>query len=307
MAITIDKRSKRCISYSEFAEYLTENIDMTDDNSVLEAAESLSAFGNNKEFALELLNKEVAQAALAGQTAFVSHHSLIVGRGVSKRGGRGFAVRMNFWPTLAETSLLKSHRSNVEHTYSYSYPHDHNFTLLTTGIHGPGYETELYERPIDRPLIPGEKAGLKFLEKTRLSEGRVIFFRKSQDVHIQIPPEQLSISLNLLPEQHSDANTEQYCFDVHNDVTTDYILGSGITGRVTLVRTMAEMGIKEAVPVLFDILSGNEVARVRLAALNALIKLAPDDTEYFYSTAGRFDANMVKNASSLSLHGEMHV
>jgi hypothetical protein len=46
---------------------------------------------------------------------------------------------------------------------------------------------------------------------------------------------------------------------------------------------------------------------VRLAALNARIKLAPDATEYFHSTAGRFDASMVKNASSLSLHGETHV
>ncbi|WP_373986699.1 HEAT repeat domain-containing protein [Duganella sp. BuS-21] len=296
MAITIDTRSSRNICYEEFADFLTENIDMTDDDAVLEASESLSAFGNNKKFALEVLNREVVRTSQSAQSSFISHHSIVLGRGKPKRGGIGFAIRMNFWPTLAETSLLQHHRTSVEHTYSYGYPHDHNFTLLTVGFLGPGYETEIYQRDLSRNLEIGRPAGLKFLERTKLKEGRIIFFRKSEDIHIQIPPESISMSLNLLPEQRADANTEQYVFDVKNDITQDYILGSGITGRVTLIETVAAMGMHEAVPMLADILCGNEVPRVRLAALQALVCLEPKEAEYFYGVASRDSDPVVRQA-----------
>lgn len=296
MAITIDSGSKRCISYDEFSDYLINNIDMRDDESVISAAESLCAFNNNKRFALDLLHRELCLDPLAESSAFVSHHSMIIGRGIPKCGGTGFAIRLNLWPVVGNSQLLQEHKSSVEHTYSYEYPHDHNFMLLTAGFLGPGYQTAIYERELDPEPMVGAPARLKFLERTQLTEGRVIFFRKSKDVHIQMPPTSLSMSLNLLPEQENDGNTEQYYFNVKDNLTQDFITGSRISGRVLLIRTIAELQVGDAVPLLFDIAEGNKVPRVRLEAMRALQLLAPSERNHIALVAARDTDTTVKAA-----------
>lgn len=295
MAIHIDVTSTRTISYEEYAEYLTEYVDMRDDAAVIASAEWLSALNNNKSLLLDILNRELTLDNYSPDSLFVSHHSLVIGRGVPKRGGVGFTVRLNIWPTLPATALTEAHKDRVEQSFSYGYPHDHSFTLLTAGFFGPGYETDIYEHDPDACIgKPDEPVALRFLERARLAENDILFFRKSNDIHVQIPPQSISVSLNLLPEQASDGLTEQFVFDLERRRISGYIAGSRVSGRVAIVEAPGYFGIEESIPTLVDILASSPNARVRSAALSSLLRLDKANRERFISIASNDKSRFVR-------------
>lgn len=98
---------------------------------------------------------------------------------------------------------------------SYSVPHNHDFSFMTVGYSGPGYETDIYEYagdPYDGE--PGDAAHLTFLERTRLSPGKVMIYRKSSDAHVQFYPAEMSVSLNIIRVAPNDALRALYAFDL---------------------------------------------------------------------------------------------
>lgn len=107
---------------------------------------------------------------------------------------------------------------NGEEIFFYEDPHDHNFSLLTLGYEGPGYETVLFEYDHENVVGQvGEAVEVRFLERTRLSRGRVMFYRDSKDIHVQFPSEDFSISINIIvPNMKMN---RQYSFDM--DLSTD--------------------------------------------------------------------------------------
>ncbi len=105
-----------------------------------------------------------------------------------------------------------------EEIFFYEDPHDHNFALLTLGYEGPGYETVLFE--YDHQNVAGyvgEVVDVRFLERTRLLRGRVMFYRGSKDIHVQFPSEEFSISINIVAPNIQ--MNRQYSFDM--DLTPD--------------------------------------------------------------------------------------
>lgn len=100
-----------------------------------------------------------------------------------------------------------------EEIFFYEDPHDHNFSLLTLGYEGPGYETVLFEYDHEKVVGDvGEAVDVRFLERTRLARGRVMFYRDSKDIHVQFPSEDFSISINVIvPNMKMN---RQYSFDM---------------------------------------------------------------------------------------------
>lgn len=41
---------------------------------------------------------------------------------------------------------------------------------------------------------------IRFVERSNLAEGRMMLYRAHRDVHSQLPPESLSVSLNIMDE-----------------------------------------------------------------------------------------------------------
>ena len=151
-------------------------------------------------------------------------------------------------------------------------PHDHNFDFMTVGYHGSGYRTEIYEYDYDRVCgYPGEKIDLRFLENTRLGRGKVMFYRKSKDVHIQHPPESLSISLNLMlrcPNQHT---RQQYEFDIEQSRIKNFLSGD-ISLRVSIIEMAAELGGVASLEILDEISRKHACERSRKAAFTGLLR-----------------------------------
>jgi hypothetical protein len=146
-------------------------------------------------------------------------------------------------------------------------PHDHNFSFLTAGYWGPGYVSDYYDYDAERvDGRLGEALNLTFVERSALSEGRMMLYRAHRDIHSQFPPERLSISLNIMDEGEHVPWRDQYIVDLKQ---------STIAKRPTL--TSGEMLLRCAVH-LTD--NGKDVAeqfarmhpvpRVRANALAAL-------------------------------------
>src|SRR3546814_8782480 len=89
--------------------------------------------------------------------------------------------------------------------FFYGKAHDHNFSFLTVGYMGPGYWSEYYEYDYANVAgYVGEKVNLRYIEKSKLDEGKVMLYRIHRDVHLQLPADEMSVSLNIMrSEEHT--------------------------------------------------------------------------------------------------------
>lgn len=147
----------------------------------------------------------------------------------------GFGIRANVWPTLRRSTPYMDQEALL---YAYDLPHNHDFTFLTIGHFGAGYETDLYE--VDHTTITGaagQKVELKNYSRQQLSEGRVLAFSSYSDLHTQFPPQELSVSINLIIVE-SGKTGEQVFFDTANSTVVGAI-DEGTVGRLKLTLDLA--------------------------------------------------------------------
>lgn len=128
-----------------------------------------------------------------------------------------YDVRVNFWPTNSEFNI---NDNSVAEFFAYNFAHDHNFDLITTGYTNNGYITDIYNYTYDNYDI-GEQVPLNFDGTYELTKGRIMLYESSKDIHIQFPPKELAISINILPKQK--AKNLQYSFDVDKNIIKSII------------------------------------------------------------------------------------
>ncbi|MDK1310770.1 hypothetical protein [Pseudoalteromonas ardens] len=93
-----------------------------------------------------------------------------------------------------------------ENLFAYGLCHDHNFELLTLGLSGTGYTTHMYEyQHKGSPYKEGEEIDIHFNGDFILDEGCVLYMDKSRDLHSQSPPDELSMSLNIIVDRGEKA------------------------------------------------------------------------------------------------------
>ncbi|MEC8178091.1 MAG: transposase, partial [Pseudomonadota bacterium] len=83
----------------------------------------------------------------------------------------GYFLRANIWPARGDPALQASGAAS----FVYGLPHDHNFDFLTVGYFGPGYVSDYGE--YDYASVSGEAGeavDLRCVERSQLSEGRVL-------------------------------------------------------------------------------------------------------------------------------------
>ncbi|MDX2211274.1 MAG: transposase [Sphingopyxis sp.] len=200
------------------------------------------------------------------------------------RSGQRFFLRANLWPAARDYAYATSGPA----AFSYEVPHDHNFSFLTVGHLGPGYISDYYE--YDAEGVDGrldESLNLTFVERSALGEGKVMLYRAHRDIHSQLPPESLSISLNIMEEGEHVPWRDQYIVDLERGT---------IVKRPTLSQT--EMLLRcavhfcaEGIDLADQFAAHHPVPRVRANAIAALAAVAEGDTRAATLERGLRDAD----------------
>ncbi len=195
-------------SLQDCVDALAENgFEPHDPQSVEAAAGSLRKLGNNREFLGDLLirqlesqyREDVIESGYGPQAILLSPLS------------NGVFLRANIWPSEQD----HCYQASGAKTFVYGVPHDHNFSFLTVGYLGPGYTSDYYEYPYqDVAGYAGEACDLKFIERGALHEGKLMLYRAHRDIHSQIPPDSLSVSINVMKVETAQSWYDQYGFDL---------------------------------------------------------------------------------------------
>lgn len=203
----IDNPTRQCCTLPECIEALAQiEFNPRDRASTHEVAMWLRRLTNNRTFLADLLVDRLSGRAPNDLDSGYGPQAIVL----SPLRGNMF-LRANIWP--AETDLC--FRNSGAKSFVYGVPHDHNFSFLTSGYVGPGYRSDYYE--YDYGCVAGhegEKVPLRFASRSGLSEGKLMLYRAHVDVHSQLPPESLSVSLNVMHVDPAQCWYNQYGFDL---------------------------------------------------------------------------------------------
>ncbi|MFB9311495.1 hypothetical protein [Nocardioides plantarum] len=270
MAYTLDADVSGSIDIDEYIDFVTRTVDLNDEDSILESASMLKALSNNSEFIATRFNDELLAWSEFQTGNGYSSQTLMLGQ------GEKFAVRANMWvPTGADRDIWDWE----SHLYAYSRPHDHNFSFMTVGYFGPGYETSIYEYD-PRAVVgtAGETVDLEFLEDTSLPAGKVMFYRASRDIHVQAPPPAFSMSINLMIVSADFGSRDQYWFDLESQKVTGHVQTPAASQM--LMCHLARWFASDSTMDTLDHLTERAInPRVRLAALDSLAAMQPGERE----------------------------
>ncbi len=236
-----------------------DGFDPLEEESLLSAAHWLRKLGNNRSFLADAVIAELKDHAHGGEDASAYGAQVITLSPL----GHDFFIRANFWPSRDEYA----YRASGDAAFAYELPHDHNFDFLTVGYFGPGYSSDYYEFDYEAvDGVIGEKATLRFVERSTLDPGKLMHYRAHRDVHSQLPPESLSVSLNIMHAGGAQGWLDQYRFDVEKDEISG-IISAG--GSEIFLRLAVGLENPEALD-LADTFARNHVSeRMRLVALEA--------------------------------------
>lgn len=238
--------------------------DARDGGSVDHAAACLRQLGNDPDFLGDLILGQLRDRHREGpgSSAYGAQSIMLSGP------ENGFFLRANIWPAPGDHAFRASGASS----FVYGMPHDHNFDFLTLGYFGPGYASDYFE--FDYQAVSGwqgEAAGLRFIERSTLSPGKLMFYRAHLDVHSQLPPESMSVSLNVMGIDAAQGWHDQYRFDPASDTITAIL---NPTSTETFLRLAVGLGGAEAQDLAEHFAQNHPSDRMRLASYEARALLA---------------------------------
>lgn len=270
MSEIIDLQSDEALELDEFYSYIAGNVRPGDQDSMLEHAWALRALANNRDFLLSAYHDEL-KAYFRGERS--NEHQP---QSLPLKSSGDFFVRANIWLPIEVGKRTEEFEKRL---YAFELPHDHNFSFLTVGYFGPGYETDIYTYQHDACVgYLNEEVECDFQGRYRLSPGRIIHFKSGRDVHVQYVPDEICVSLNLLSRNPKSDWQQQYIFDVQNK---RLIGGAGdvLSNRLFLVEVAGTLGNDETVGLLHDLVHSFPCAKTKAIAIQSLDKLAHIEAE----------------------------
>ena len=290
----IDPPAGPALDLAEVTARLDESgVDLSDETSVARCAALLAGLGRNRDF---LADRVIAalKASYADQLEINRYSAQVF---ILHRGARGFYLRANLWPAATDAVTAASGPA----AFSYGVPHDHNFSFLTAGYFGPGYVSDYYDydpEAVDGRL--GEPLNLSFAGRSQLGEGKMMLYRAHRDIHSQLPPESLSVSLNIMDEGDHVPWRDQYIVDLE---------AGTIARRPTL--TSGELLLRCAVHLTANgrdiadhFARAHPVPRVRANALAALAAVAADPRAILERGMADADARVRDDCARWLAHGQ---
>lgn len=250
------------ISIEEFVEHVSCAIDVHDHDSLASAASAFTKLANDPELVTRHINKKIA--ALYSRTPIPN----LGPQSINLGSGKDFYVRANIWTPFQANS---SFSALEERLYSYRLAHDHNFTFMTVGYFGDGYETDLYVYDASRVEgFVGESVDLEFVGRTSLPRGKTMIYREKCDIHVQHPPKELSISLNVIVIGECAQTQDQYLFDVAQKSIAELPNFATVHKRASVVHLAGSLAGPETLDILGALASSAPCRRIRQAAIHAV-------------------------------------
>lgn len=248
-------------------------VDARDEDAFASWGPLLARLGRNRDFLADLAIAELKTRCAAQHAGNGYGAQVFLLRPPNGR----YVLRANFWPARADSATRRSGPA----AFFYDLPHDHNFPFLTYGYLGPGYWSDYYEYDA-APLtgLPGEQAGLRFVERARLEPGRLMLYRMRRDVHVQLPPDSMSVSLNILGADPAQPWLDQYRFDIGRGTIAE---GLTVTAAEALVDVAVHVG--NGLDLAERFARHHPCARMRVTALDALVSALPDEAPMLLSRA----------------------
>jgi len=243
-----------------------EGFDPADEESFAAAGPLLKRLANNRGFLADLAIAELKDRCTR-QSLENRYSSQVL---MLHRASEKYFIRANFWPSPRD-SLFKASGASP---FFYHIPHDHNFSFLTVGYLGPGYWSEYYEYDFDRVAgLPGEKVELRFVEKAKLDQGKVMLYRAHRDVHDQLPADDLSVSINIMHATPCLPFLDQYRFDVKKCEIVSILNRSATEALLALAANHDGGNARDLVE---SFAAGHPCERIRFAALRELAAAEPN-------------------------------
>ena len=273
MPLVIDNPAAESCSLAECTAALGElGFDAEDPASTAAAAAWLRRLANNREFLGEMLVERLAEARDDGIASGYGPQAIVLSRPQSNRPNAAF-LRAAIWPSPRDHVFQTSGAAS----FVYGAPHDHNFDFLTVGYCGPGYASDYYEYDYQGVAgYPGEDAALRFVERSTLSPGKLMLYRRHVDVHSQLPPESLSVSLNVMRLDPAQGWFDQYGFDLEAGTVARWL--NPLAGEAFL-RVAVASGADSAQDYAEWVGARHPSERMRLASFEARAGMLDDPAE----------------------------
>ena len=256
----IDADTDEKLELAELVEMLeTGDFDAQDEDNFASWGIQLKKLANDRSFLADMMIAELKQRCEGQVRDNLYGPSVVMLHGRSTR----FMMRANFWPALNDSVV----RHSGPDPFFYGVPHDHNFSFLTVGYLGPGYWSDYYEYDYGSVVgYPGESVNLRFVEKSRLEQGKVMLYRAHRDIHLQLPADAMSVSLNILERSPSSAFRDQYHFDLERSQIAGIMTRTSLEPMLALT---AHYGGEDGEDLLRSFAAAHPSDRVRWAALRA--------------------------------------
>jgi hypothetical protein len=235
-----------------------------DEGSVMAAARVLRQLGNNADFLGDIILEELkSRHEDAQDDNAYGPQAILLGR-----AGRDCLLRANLWPSADEPMM----RASGSAAFGYGLPHDHIFDFLTLGYFGPGYWSDCYEADYGTIAgYAGEPVALRAMGRHRLAPGRLQFYRAHVDVHAQMPPDSMSVSINILHTGAGQGWRDQYQFDIERGQITGQLAHGA---SEAFLRIAVGLCGAEAADLAECFARHHPSDRMRLHALDALASVA---------------------------------
>ena len=266
MPRVIDCPTEETLELAELVELLeTGDFDGQDEDNFAAWGVQLKKLANDRSFLANMMIDELKQRC-DGQVRINQYSAQVV---MLHGRSRNFIIRANLWPALKDSVV----RNSGTDPFFYNVPHDHNFSFLTVGYLGPGYWSDYYEYDYGEVVgYPGEDVALRFIEKSRLEQGKVMLYRAHKDIHLQLPADSMSVSLNIVETSHSTQFRDQYRFDLENSKIDGIITRMSVEPMLALA---AYYGGGDGLDLIDDFAGSHPCDRVRWQALRARAATEP--------------------------------
>jgi hypothetical protein len=258
-------RSQEILSSEEFLEFVELELGTPNEDTIPLAAKRLQGLANNRNMLLDRVNQGLAK--LADQTVLsASAATLFLGRCRTKP----WFIRANLWPAIGPSG-----HAVEKAVFSYEGVHDHNFSFLTANCLGPGYETDVW---INRSAKEdghdlGESVQLDFQGRFTLSPFTQMYYEHGRDVHLQLPPSELTVSINLMFNDPAVRSRPQHGFDTVNSRVIDRPSGTMSMRRAQLIGMAARVGDANTLDILDWLASASPCKVTRTASKSARLAL----------------------------------
>jgi hypothetical protein len=299
MALSIIVEStEETLSLEDYLDHARTHVDARDPDSVCDSAPQLVRLANNRRFLSQRLARELGDWRSFQIGNSTTAQSFFLG------GGKNFYLRANVWMPQDQVNLPAA---MTNHLFSYQIPHDHNFSFLTVGYWGSGYNTTIFE--YDRQAVvglAGEQVRLRFLERTSLPQGKVMYYRACRDVHTQDPPAEFSISLNVLVGLSQQHEKEQLFFDLASSTITGWASARPASRRL-LCRLAGYLGDPAAAGPLESVAARHPCPRTRAEAFESWAMLTPTACAEIWERALADPAELVRRTAATKLCARLGV